>query len=718
MDQRLPGHLPVLPIEVCKAARAKALAYEKSLPPRQRKSLGQYFSGLPLGKLLAHLAIGNQNTAVLDPMAGHGDLLDAAWTVAGQRGIQFRRLDGIEIDRPTATACETRLAGLQIQGTPPQRTIIAGDAFAPASLAALPKKTYDLVITNPPYVRYQARQTDAGKQDAVRAGLAKVAASQSEPNRHIWRALIEGYSGLADLSVPAWLLAALLVRPGGTLAIVAPATWRSREYADTIRYLLLRCFKLRIVVEDTQPGWFSDALVRTHLVVARRLSSNETTLSLGQRRMWGSVRWLQVAPEASDGDSLVGTAFPGRYPEAQFAAWALSGSPLPIENIRARSLPLQDEWTSLVARTKRKRWQHTLENAPKRLSLFGSISSVPQPPLPESLRDILPSRALSARLVALPDAGIQPGQGLRTGCNRFFYVTARKSSHSSVAVEASDFFGRRQFSAPPSALRPVLRRQSEMGAMSNGCGPRGRVLDLNDWVLPEDFDRIIKAGGTCTPRGAAPPQIMPEDLADYVRNAAHARLSRDQGSLRIPELSAVKTNVRDLRNGQDWPRFWYMLPPFRPRHMPAAFVPRINHSVPHAEANRDPAILIDANFAAVWSPSGQWSGFALKALLNSAWCKVLMEIMGTPMGGGALKLEAVHLRQLQIPHLQPSTIHKLDKVGRRAGPYPPDVQEMIDGIVIGTLLGRSANCKSVSLMIQALEERAHELATSRRRRSR
>ena len=200
------------PLKGSNTVRARALAYEQALPSGQRKCLGQYFSGLPLGKLLAHLALNEETTTVLDSMAGHGDLLDAAWEAAEQRGIRLQRLDGMEIDAPTALACKTRLAGLEGQAKPPKQRIITGDAFAPAAIAALPLRAYDLVITNPPYVRYQARQTDGGKLDAVRAGLAKTNGAQSEPSRQIWHTLIEGYSGLADLSVPAWLQAASLVR--------------------------------------------------------------------------------------------------------------------------------------------------------------------------------------------------------------------------------------------------------------------------------------------------------------------------------------------------------------------------------------------------------------------------------------------------------------------------------------------------------------------------
>ena len=37
--------------------RAAARAYETSLPAKQRKLLGQFFTGMHVGKLLAHLAL-------------------------------------------------------------------------------------------------------------------------------------------------------------------------------------------------------------------------------------------------------------------------------------------------------------------------------------------------------------------------------------------------------------------------------------------------------------------------------------------------------------------------------------------------------------------------------------------------------------------------------------------------------------------------------------
>jgi hypothetical protein len=109
---------------------------------------------------------------------------------------------------------------------------------------------------------------------------------------------------------------------------------------------------------------------------------------------------------------------------------------------------------------------------------------------------------------------------------------------------------------------------------------------------------------------------MPDDLAALVREAA--RFSPwGEGGKPTPELSAVRTNVRPHRSGIASPRFWYMLPDFMPRHLPAAFVPRIIDGVPWVERNLGEPILVDANFSTFWTSDSAWTGYAVKALLNS-----------------------------------------------------------------------------------------------------
>lgn len=58
-----------------------------------------------------------------------------------------------------------------------------------------------------------------------------------------------------------------------------------------------------------------------------------------------------------------------------------------------------------------------------------------------------------------------------------------------------------------------------------------------------------------------------------------------------------------------------------------------------------------------------------------------MEAIGTPMGGGALKLEATHLKRLPVPLLDSENIARLNEVDDH---YPA---EQIDTVMLGALMG-------------------------------
>ena len=684
----LQGDEKVRGCEARQLVRSAARAYEQGLEPTQRKRLGQFFTGVPLGKLLAHLALRPDIRTVLDPMAGHGDLLDATCEAGAERGNSIARLDGIEIDKATADTCRARLAALMPKDSAPDFSVLGADAFDPTTPDSLPVPSYDLVITNPPYVRYQTRTGNDAPSDPVRAGLEEIVdRHQVGADGGIWRVLARSYSGLADLSVPAWILAASLVGPGGRLALVVPATWRSRDYADVVRYLLLRCFVLETIVADTQPGWFSDALVRTHLIIARRLIAAEAQEHLSGRERWPEARWLHVAPNAADERSLVGAAFDGEHPEADFAARVEANALDRAPGIDVRVFDLHHEWASLHARIRRQHWYAILEGGTHELPLFATSEKPAPPALPEALRDMLPSTADGAKLVPLQDIGVKVGQGLRTGCNGFFYVTAcGTAKDGSELVNASLALGGAEFAVPSGVLRPVLRRQAEMQIVERGEVPPGRVLDLRAWVLPEDARIVAEARLAYEQYRISPPQVMPPSLTAFVRHAATMCLDGSPDGKPIPELSAVRTNVRQPSREGVIPRFWYMLPDFSPRHLPAVFAPRVNQRTPWIECNTHPRLLIDANFSTFWTPDRGWTRFALKALFNSVWCRAFMEAVGTPLGGGALKLEATHLREMPVPVLANKARSALDAAGRRLTRDSEDVQAQVDRIILRALL--------------------------------
>lgn len=667
--------------------RAAAKSFEEGLPLAQRKRLGQFFTGLPLGTLLAHLASDASVRTVLDPMCGHGDLLDAASIAAQSKGICLDRLDGIELDSQTAAFSQRRASALRETGSVVDSRIITGSAFDPAVIAQVDASGYDLVITNPPYVRYQSQNESGSNISDVRRGLSAIVESRTTgEERELWKSLVEGYSGLADLSVPSWLLAALLTRPGGRVALVVPATWRSRDYADVVRYLLLRAFNLEFIVADSQPGWFPGALVRAHLVIARRLLWDEAQTPVSDRSFLPDATWLQISPSAVCGESLVGAAFPGVESEQNFAAWA--GTALQeVESIEKRPFSLDMEWRTLEQRLQRKTWLQKVEGSHSALPIL-SVGREKSPSIPHELRRMLPVDVVPACLQTIEEAGIQVGQGLRTGCNKFFYVKLLDGDEDeavNVNVEGSSSFNKVQFRTPRETLRPVLHRQADMHAFEKGCVPLTRVLDLSDWVLPEDHSVVLDSAEAYRSQGISQPRVMPPELASFVRRASRHAPNPKYPARLIPDLSAVRTNVRQPTNNRNVPRFWYMLPAFTARHMPAIFMPRINHNAPVVALNTHPAILIDANFSTLWSDEIRWSRHALYALFSSTWCRAALESAGTPLAAGALKLEATHIRQVLIPRLSDQHCDDLGRLGQQLAEGEQSAHHRIDMIVLGAI---------------------------------
>jgi tRNA G10 N-methylase Trm11 len=693
--------------------RLAAREFEQALPKDRRKQLGQYFTGAQLSRLLAVLALTPSTKSVLDPMAGHGDLLEAAAEASLLRKNAPLALHGIEIEGETAAFCRNRLEAILAQ--PDVLRVLSGDAFSPGVVSRLGRRQYDLVITNPPYVRYQTSAGENGQAASTRQGLsAIVGQAASDADKGVLQVLARSYSGLADLSVPAWLLAGSLVRPNGRLALVAPATWRSRDYADVIRYFLLRSFQLEYVVEDTQPGWFSDAMVRTHLIVARRLPADQAAVPVNKRSALSPALWLRISPKAATKTSLVGAAFPGMHPEAAFTRWASRATRTNRIGIEVGDFDVQGEWLALAEKAGKRPWFISLEPLDGHFRSLHPTKRQPRPSnlFPEPVLKILGDRSTKAQ--SLRDAGINVGQGLRTGCNDFFYVEACSDpTAQNVQIVTSSAFGSRHLSVPATALRRVVRRQSEMKLVAQNKTPVGRVLDLQQWALPEDFASVRQALLQIGSKECDAPSVMPRELADFVRFVATTPTG--QGKF-APEMSAVRTNVRSTRNNSSIPRFWYMLPDFAPRHIPSAFVPRVINGEIWTERNLSEPILVDANFSTLWSEDNRWTPASLKALFNSDWCQLYMESLGTPLGGGALKLEASHIRQIRVPVLTDAQRRRLSGLGQKLSRTSLSARGEINTVVFEALLGHLTTAE-VRALTQRFADAVAQLQQWRRRSS-
>lgn len=640
----------------------------------RKKRLGQYFSGARLSKLLVALASQRAVRSAVDPMGGRGDMLSAAITEI--RSCQ--QVDGIEID-PLAHG-----EGLSVlRASKVQSTYLLGSAFDATIVSGLEPGGYDLVVTNPPYVRYQSQRVGAGQSAKlpsaleVRNGLRKCVEgvrTLDDGDRAAFLKLTEHYSGLSDLAVPSWLLCAALVKLGGTLAMVVPDAWLNRDYASVVQYMLLRWFQIEFIVEDEHAAWFPDAQVKTTLLVARRIPRRDSVSDWGNE-MYGRI---SLPSSMASANSLVGRGSLAEkaHPEKAFAKMArhlLQGkSSRQSVEFGFQSTRLADVADAVRAKASGENWFRSLE--PTTLD-----TATPSAVVPPSVAHLFPRNAI---FTTLNDIGVNVGQGLRTGANEFFYVDRLSEDSAGDRVRLSKLFGSEELLVPHGWVLPVVRKQADVEKQSLAVVPAklpGGVLALQRWE-PKIDSRSVKAS-------------LPAGLARHIKRAEGTSVGAGGKQKLLPSLTAVAPNVRkaNLKTGAPQ-RYWYMLPAFAPRHSPDLFIARINSDRPRAVLNPGRAALVDANFSTLWLREGALvSSEALLAYLNSALASAMFEHVGSVMGGGALKLEATHLTRFPVPEFSPATWSTLSRLGKAVVEGTAAQQEKaisrIDAIVCRQIFG-------------------------------
>ena len=619
-----------------------------------QKRFGQYFSGDKVAALLSLLLPqGLQYSSIIDPMVGNGDLLSAVVAKA-TKNVQML---GVEIDEPVAVACQKRL---------PQANIICEDAFQ--SKAVITEKGWDLVITNPPYVRYQLQNDDNSVMptgNAIRDNLFTLLNQLSyldAEEKQLLLQITQNYSGLSDMAVPSWILCASLVKTGGILAMVVPETWLNREYAKPIQYLLLKTFDVLTIARDVNACWFDNALVRTCLIVAKKKKIVPLSETSGEKTLFIDLG-AGLVGECSLVDNL---------------AWnGLSGEKALID-LLTRTVNAADNDFALESRSTMSLFPQMLasQRIPKWMSSgdFQAQNNASQ--LPRELGSILNSVPEQAYMT-LGDFGIHCGQGLRSGANEFFYLEITDETDDKYSLFTSKWFGRGRTIEVPKKfiIRCVQNRRQVTGLVANPQALETGVLYLQDHIRPQDFN-------VCTHNAAERYKVLPSALNDYISTAEKYKNPR---GISFREYSAVKPNEKKIDS--QYERFWYMLPQFAPRHLPNLCITRVSSTaadcvyIPQSEEN---PIAVDANFVTLWGSSEETIKICL-ALLNSTWSKCYLELLCTVMGGGALKIEASHVRQLLFPKLNRRQLQRLSKYGitiAKKQKITPELRNAIDTTIL------------------------------------
>lgn len=193
----------------------------KTLPTRE-KLRGGYYTPPAVAKFLADWAIQSPNARVLEPACGDGVFLEAATRRLLELEVAppalASRLYGVELDSDAAD-----LAGLRLNQTFPslKLPIIHSGDFFEHCLGPLAGQRFDVVLGNPPFIRYQ---------------------NFPEPHRDIAFRLMQSLGLHPNRLTNAWLpfvaLGTEMLASHGRIAMIVPAELLQVNYAAELRKFL------------------------------------------------------------------------------------------------------------------------------------------------------------------------------------------------------------------------------------------------------------------------------------------------------------------------------------------------------------------------------------------------------------------------------------------------------------------------------------------------
>lgn len=253
------------------AGNMRQPASSPGLSAAARKELGAFYTHPEVVRFLLEWGVDGEVGSVMDPSCGDGRFL----AVAERLGVA--RLVGCDVSESALAATREVLAAAE-----PPAELIRSDFFEiePSALEAV-----DLVVGNPPFIRYQrfsGRSRTKALESAMRLGVRLTRLTSS------W--------------APFVLHAMRFLRRGGRLAMVVPAEITQTQYGlRTLRAVLENFSAVRLLAFEQ--NFFEDAQVETCLLMAAGLG--------------GASRHVQLVPissieelQASDGRTEVGVRVP------------------------------------------------------------------------------------------------------------------------------------------------------------------------------------------------------------------------------------------------------------------------------------------------------------------------------------------------------------------------------------------------------------------------
>lgn len=209
------------------------------------KQNGRHYTPPALARFLASRAArrlsSGKSLRILDPACGDGELLVAAYSVLSAQGWNVAELVGCDVDEQAVDQARERLADLAAK-----TSLHAGD-FLEAANDPEKHAGFDLIITNPPYVRTQVLGAQLSGLLSARFGL----------------------TGRVDLTHPFVALSKQLLSKGGVLALLCSNRFLSTKSGINVRKVLSEDFNLHEIFDLGDTKLFRAAVLPAVVIASR-----------------------------------------------------------------------------------------------------------------------------------------------------------------------------------------------------------------------------------------------------------------------------------------------------------------------------------------------------------------------------------------------------------------------------------------------------------------
>lgn len=222
--------------------------------PTYQKLRGGYYTPVGIAKFLARWAINSSNCKILEPSCGDGVFIEQAVKQLASKGANKQSIPslvkGVELDPNEAEKVIENVNKLDVKIS--SENIVSGDFFSYTQDHLFNHETFDVVLGNPPFIRYQnfIEEYRTIAFDLMnRVGL--------KPNR------------LTNIWVPFLVLSSYLLNENGRLGMVIPAELFQVNYAAETRQFLSEYFD-RITIITFKELVFEEAQQEVVLLLAER----------------------------------------------------------------------------------------------------------------------------------------------------------------------------------------------------------------------------------------------------------------------------------------------------------------------------------------------------------------------------------------------------------------------------------------------------------------